>query len=135
MAHDVFISYAEEDKQTATSACTTLETAGVSCWIAPRDVRPGANWEQAIVEAISASRLMLLVFSEYANLSAHVGREVGGAFHNGITVIPFRIGNTNPTGVLAYYLRPVQWIDAFTPPFEDHLKSLSVYVGRLLSES
>jgi hypothetical protein len=40
MAHDVFISYAEEDKSTANAACTTLESESISCWIAPRDIRP-----------------------------------------------------------------------------------------------
>ena len=135
MAHDVFISYAEEDKSTANAACTTLESKGISCWIAPRNIRPGAKWEQAIVDAISASRVMALVFSEDANRSYHVQREVGSAFDNGITVIPFRLRDTKPTGVLAYYLRPVQWLDAFTQPLESHLKSLAVHVGRLLSES
>jgi TIR domain len=135
MAHDVFISYAEEDKLAANTACTALESEGISCWIAPRDIRPGAKWEQAIMDAISASRLMVLVFSEYANRSDHVQREVGSAFDNGITVIPFRIRNTKPTDVLAYYLRSVQWLDAFTQPIESHFKSLVVQVGGLLSES
>jgi hypothetical protein len=135
MAHDVFISYAEEDKSAADTACTTLESEGISCWIAPRDIRPGAKWEQAIMDAISASRVMVLVFSEDANRSDHVQREVGSAFENGITVIPFRLSNTKPTGVLAYYLRPVQWLDAFTQPLESHFKSLAVQVGDLLSEN
>ncbi|MGA8480422.1 MAG: toll/interleukin-1 receptor domain-containing protein [Chthoniobacterales bacterium] len=135
MAHDVFISYAEEDKSTANAACTALESEGISCWIAPRDIRPGAKWEQAIMDAISASRVMVLVFSEHANRSEHVQREVGTAFDNGITVIPFRLSNTKPTGILEYYLRPVQWLDAFTQPLESHFKSLAVQVGDLLSES
>jgi hypothetical protein len=135
MAHDVFISYVEEDQLTAKTVCEALEAKGVSCWLAPRDVLPGANWERAIVEAISASRVMVLVFSEHANRSEHVEREVGLAFDNGITVIPFRMSNTEPTSTLNYYLRVVQRIDAFTQPFEEHLKSLVFHVGRLLSES
>ncbi len=135
MAHDVFVSYAEEDKLAANTACTILESEGTSCWIAPRDIRPGAKWEQAIMDAIRASRVMVLVFSEDANRSDHVQREVGSAFENGITVIPFRLRNTKPTGVLEYYLRPVQWLNAFTQPLESHLKSLAVQIADLLSES
>src|SRR5260370_13840251 len=108
MAHDVFVSHAEEDKLAANTACTILESEGISCWIAPRDIRPGARWEQAIMDAISASRVMVLVFSEDANRSDHVQREVRSAFENGITVIPFRLRNTKPTFILEYYLRPVQ---------------------------
>jgi TIR domain len=135
MAHDVFISYAEEDKLAVNTACTALESEGISCWIAPRDIRPGAKWEQAIMDAISASRLMVLVFSEYANRSDNVQREVRSAFENGITVIPFRLSNTKPTGVLSYYLPSVQWLDAFTQPLESHLKLLAVQIRDLLSES
>jgi TIR domain-containing protein len=135
MAHEVFISYAEEDKTTANAACAILESEGISCWIAPRDIRPGAKWGQAIMDAISASRVMMLVFSEHANRSDHVQREVGSAFDNGITVIPFRLTNTKPTGDLDYYLRSVQWLDAFTQPLESHLKSLAIQIRDLLSEN
>jgi hypothetical protein len=135
MANDVFISYAAEDQVAATTIWETLESEGFSCWIAPRDVQPGAKWEQAIMDAINASRVMVLVFSEYANRSDHVQREVGSAFENGITVIPIRKSDTKPTGVLAYYLRPVQWIDAFTQASEEYLKSLAVRIRRLLSAS
>ena len=41
MAHDVFVSYAAQDKPTADAACATLEARQVRCWIAPRDVLPG----------------------------------------------------------------------------------------------
>lgn len=135
MANDVFISYADEDKVTATSICETLESEGVTCWIAPRDVKPGEKWAQAIMDAISASRMMVLVFSEDANRSDHVQREVGSAFDNGITVIPVRLSNTKPTGDLQYYLRPVQWIDTFTQPSEKHFKSLAGRIRSLLSAS
>ena len=38
VAHDVFISYAHEDKPMADALCATLEQNGLRCWIAPRDV-------------------------------------------------------------------------------------------------
>jgi hypothetical protein len=41
MAHDVFISYASEDKTVADAVCAMIESQGVRCWIAPRDVLPG----------------------------------------------------------------------------------------------
>jgi len=72
MAHDVFISYAEEDNLAANIACNSLELEGISCWIAPRNIGPRVKWEQAIMDAISASRVMVLVFSEKANRSDHV---------------------------------------------------------------
>src|ERR1700738_1390409 len=43
MAHDVFISHSTRDKTVADSVCSTLESVGIHCWMAPRDVRPGRS--------------------------------------------------------------------------------------------
>ena len=48
--HDVFISYASDkgdshtsrDRQAAEKICTTLESSGIRCWLAPRDILGGA---------------------------------------------------------------------------------------------
>ena len=133
MGKDVCISYAEKDEPAATTICETLESKGVSCWIAPRNVQPGAIWAEGIMDAISASRVMVLVFSEHASRSVYVRREVQSAFDNGKTVIPFRLSNTKPTGLLAFFLKPVQWIDAFTQPTEEHSKTLAAHIRSLLS--
>ena len=46
MAHDVFVSYASGDKTVADSVCATLESHGVRCWMAPRDVLAGIHlWQ------------------------------------------------------------------------------------------
>ena len=79
MAHDVFISYASEDKPTADAVCATLENKRVRCWIAPRDVRAGTSFGGAIIQAINQSRMLVLVFSASANASPHVTREVARA--------------------------------------------------------
>jgi len=76
MAVDVFISYAIADKLTADAACAALESAGIRCWIAPRDVLPGMDYAEAIIEAIEKCRGMLLIFSSNANRSNQVKREV-----------------------------------------------------------
>jgi hypothetical protein len=38
MVHDVFISHAHKDKEIADALCEKLESAGVRCWIAGRDI-------------------------------------------------------------------------------------------------
>ena len=43
MAHDVFISHSSHDRAAAEAALAALERAGHSCWIAPRDIVPGAG--------------------------------------------------------------------------------------------
>ena len=75
---------------------------------------------------------MVLVLSEHADRSKHVQREVGHAFENSITVIPFRISEMQPSGTLGYYLRSVQWPNACAGKMESHLAALSVKVRELL---
>ena len=41
MAHDVFVSYAHQDRTVANAVFATLEAHGIRCWIAPRDILPG----------------------------------------------------------------------------------------------
>ena len=87
MAHDVFISYCTEDKPIADAVCATLEAQGMRCWIAPRDILPGTDWGEAIIDAIQESKAMLLVFSSKANASQQIKREVERAVNRGIDAI------------------------------------------------
>lgn len=132
MAHDVFISYSKSDKATADALCNAMESLGIRCWIAPRDVLPGADWTGSIIRAIGLSRLMVLVFSSHANASPHVKREVHRAFEKGLTVIPLRVEEVAPTASLQYFIGPVHWLDALTPPLELHLRRLAKRVRALL---
>jgi len=124
MSFDAFISYANQDKAVADAACAKIEAEGIRCWIAPRDVPPGAQWAEAIVDAIDRCRAMVVIFSSSANSSKQIHREVQRAFEKEVPVIPFRIENVAPEKSLAYYMGPVHWLDALTPPIEQHLQKL-----------
>ena len=57
----VFLSYASPDAEVANQVCQYLESHGGSCWMAPRDVKPGAAYADAIVRAINDSKALVLV--------------------------------------------------------------------------
>jgi TIR domain len=59
MPYDVFISHSSKDKLTADAVCNRLESAGIRCWIAPRDIIPGEGWSAAIMRGIDASKVMV----------------------------------------------------------------------------
>jgi hypothetical protein len=132
MVFDVFISYPHQDKAMADATCARLEEEGIRCWVAPRDIAPSADWATSIVEAIDGCRVMVMIFSGHANRSRQVSREVQQAFDGGKPVIPFRIENVNPEKALRYYMGPVHWLDALTPPVEQHLERLASAVRALL---
>jgi TIR domain len=135
MSFDVFVSYPSQEQQTADAVCASLEKAGLTCWIAPRDIVPGADWGAAIVGAISEAKLMVLVFSQHANASEQIKREVERAVHYGIPIIPFRIENITMSKSLQYFLSTPHWLDAMSPPLQAHLDRLVRSVKSLLSTS
>ena len=97
MALDAFISYSSKDKTAADAACAVLERAGIRCWIAPRDIRPGQEYGHSIIEAIDQCRVMVLIFSANANDSRQTHREIERAVSKGIPIIPLRIEEVVPT--------------------------------------
>jgi hypothetical protein len=134
MEFDVFLSYSSKDKPAADAACHALEAAGIRCWMAPRDILPGAEWGASIVKAIAGAKAMVLIFSGNANESRQVTREVERAVNKGIPVIPVRIQDIMPTDSLEYFLSTPHWLDAFTPPIEAHfqmlVRSVKVLTGK-----
>lgn len=133
MAYDVFISYASKDKPVADAVCARLESTGVRCWIAPRDITAGTSYGEAIIEAIHGAKAMVLVFSSNANLSGHIPKEVERAVSRGLTIIPYRIEDVAPGKSLDYFIGSVHWLDALTPPMEKHLDDLAATVKKLLA--
>src|SRR5436190_20637909 len=58
---EVFISHSSVDAAEAAAVCRALEGRGIPCWIAPRDIKLGSSWAQAIVEALGRVRVMVLL--------------------------------------------------------------------------
>jgi len=133
--HDVFISYSSKDKTVADATCAYLESRGIRCWIAPRDVLPGSNYPRSIVEGINGSRVMVLIFSSHSNTSPHVVRELTHAVSRGVIILPFRIEDIQPSKDMEYLIGVPHWLDAMTPPLERHLAQLADTVTILLRQS
>ncbi|MFQ5810308.1 MAG: TIR domain-containing protein, partial [Armatimonadota bacterium] len=131
MAHDVFISYAQEDRRIAEAVCAALEARGIRCWIAPRDIRLGQDFGEAIVDAIEESRLMVLVLSADANLSHYVKNEVEVAVSEAKPILPLQVADVAPSGPLAHYLSEAHCLDASTPPLDQHVQGLVDAVKRM----
>jgi hypothetical protein len=134
MAHEVFISYSQPDRDCAFELVTRLEGQGVNCWIAPRDIAPSADWAAEIMDAICSARAMILVFSANSNQSPQVRREVERAVHKQLSVLPFRIEDVPPSKSLEFFLSAQHWMDAFPPPREPHYARLCAYLKTLIAE-
>ena len=109
----VFVSYATADRKQAMSVCKAIERRGTPCWISTRDVPPGENYQEAIVRSLRAARAMVLVFSDAANNSDEIKKELSLASRYHIPVMALRIEDVEPSDAFAYELSTRQWIDAF----------------------
>lgn len=109
---DAFISYASQDAAVAQALVGALEQERITCWIAPRDVRPGALYADAIVRAIGAARTVVLVLSGNSIASSHVGKEIERASSKQRPIIALRIDTAPLTPALEYFLSESQWVDA-----------------------
>ena len=132
MAHEVFISHAHKDKSIADAICGRLESGGLSCWIAARDISAGADWTEAIRNAIGSSRVMVLVLSENANAAPHIEREIAHAFYSKRMIIPFRVAHTLPRCDFLFYLGNVPWFNAPGQPGEQDLEALTARIKSLV---
>lgn len=124
MAPQVFISYATEDKEVAEQVLEALEGSGMTCWIAPRDIRGGATYAKAIADALQTTRAFVLIFSAHAVESPDVENEVHLAFKRRQHIVPFCLDDTPLSPALEYYLGKSHRIDTTRPPLNQHLEQL-----------
>ena len=62
--YDCFISHSSKDMTNAMSLVERLESRGVNCWVAPRDIDAGANYSDEIVEGIRTSASLIVLISK-----------------------------------------------------------------------
>ena len=131
MKYDVFISYSSHDQKVVEGLCAYLEQHKIRCFVAYRDIPRGVVWARAIVEALDESRMMVVVFSGHFNNSDQVDREIELASEDKKPILTFRITDDAFKGAKKYYLKNINWIDAFPYP-EQVFGRVADNVGRLL---
>jgi TolB-like protein/tetratricopeptide (TPR) repeat protein len=107
----VFVSHASPDVAVASAFVDALERHGIPCWIAPRDVIPGALYADEIVGAINDAKLVVLILSGHAIASSHVGKEIERASSKGRRIIALRTDAAPLPPAFEYFLSESQWID------------------------
>jgi tetratricopeptide (TPR) repeat protein len=127
LGRPVFVSYATADRKQALQVTRAIERRGRKCWISSRDVAPGENYQEAIVRSIRTAKAMVLVFSNAANDSDEIKKELSLASKYKLPVLALRIEDVEPSDAFAYELSTRQWIDAF----EGWDKSMDALVSRI----
>jgi len=128
--HDVFISFAFEDKESAAKIYASLKGSGI-CPFWCEDLTAGGDYPQLLGEAIRNSKSFLVVLSDSSDNSASVRKETTIAHNNNKTIIPVRIKNILPKN-LEYLIANSLFYDAFPQPLEQHLPRLTSDIKKIV---
>jgi len=80
--------------------------------MAPRNLDPGTPHDGQIVQGLRESEVILLLFSQHANESKNVLREIEFANDQRLPILSVRLDSSAIGDDLGYYLRVAQWHDA-----------------------
>lgn len=136
MKYDIFVSYRRSDRELVASIVRRLEARGLAVWY-DAEIEGGSDWREVIVEALTDSSMLVIFFSEDANNSRQLKKELAVADSLGKPVVPILIEDTRPRGAFLYELADRHWIQAFPDPMEkidelvEHLATLAGKDGLL----
>ncbi len=108
----VFLSHSSRDAAVAEEICEQLEKNGMQCFIAPRDIRPGKEYAEEIINGIDESAAMILLMSQNANSSPHVLREVEHAVSSNTPILVYKMEEVSLSKSMEYFLMTHQWVSA-----------------------
>ena len=134
MTSPVFLSHSSKDHAIAETICRALESRGLTCWMSSRDIRPGENFQEAIIRAIRGAGMMVMVFSANSNNSDEVKKEIALAGQHKLLVVPVRVEDVVPAEAFQYELATRQWIDLFGN-WEQAIERLAMQIRSVLPAS
>lgn len=86
--YDVFLSYANEDRLWVDEFSSALRRAGVNDWFDAHQLRPGEHLQQAVEQALRASKVLVLMVSPHRFRSPWTYFELGAAVADHKRIIP-----------------------------------------------
>ncbi len=134
MAHDVFISYSTKNMDYAEAVCENLESNGVECWIAPRNIKTGTNYAKEIMDGLEAAKIVVLVFSKDAQESEYVNNEIDTAFSSGKHIVSLKADDSFPEKKMEFFLKNTQWLDASPTALKEQNKTLDDCYAQLVKD-
>lgn len=107
----IFISHkSEPDHPRALQIAGVLGDHGISSWLAPESVPPGADFAQEIPRALITCEYFLLILSEEAQNSIHVRKEIGIAQNLNKPFIILKVGDFPLSYTFQYLLQDNQFM-------------------------
>ncbi len=135
----LFISHRDKDKQWAHFLANELEAFGISAFVAHDTISPGTAWEQEIIRGLETMEVMLAFITDDFD-SPWTNQEIGFALGRQIPIIPLKLENKNPSGLIASIQalracleRPVDAAPAIYKMLRDKLDKADRLQGSLIA--
>ena len=102
MSH-IFISYSRRDKLVVEKFVDGLKTKRFVVWQDVSDLSAGDEWLQAIFEAIEQAAVVVVFWTQSAQNSEYVAKEIQHALKHGKKIIPVWLDQNVPLGPLSNF--------------------------------
>src|ERR1043165_3951303 len=89
---EIFISHSTKNHETAKNIHDQLQAKGVSAFLAPISLAPGAKWSREILALLRSCKKVIFIASKDACDSKYVNQEIGGAILMEKPLVPILCG-------------------------------------------
>lgn len=113
MGKDIFISYSRKDLQKTRELVLKIEKeTNADCWIDWNGIESGEQFEDVIVNAIDASKLVIYILSANSMESHYAKKEISYAYNTHKKIIPIKIDKCELQGWFLFKFGDLDYIEA-----------------------
>ena len=131
MSSEVFVSYARTDRARVMNLVERMRSAGIGVWVDEGGIHGASLWGQEIVDAIDASKVMILMISDSSISSDNVVKELSIASEDKKPILPVYLHRSEIPKSMRYQLAGIQHIEFFEGQEDEAFKSMLVSLSRL----
>jgi len=131
MSAEVFVSYARTDRERVMELVERMRSAGIGVWVDEGGIHGASLWGQEIVDAIDASKVMILMISDSSITSDNVVKELSIASEDKKPILPVYLHRSEIPKSMRYQLAGIQHIEFFEGQEGEAFQSMLVSLSRL----
>lgn len=107
---DIFISFSSQNGDEVERVCGMLEKEGFHCFMASRDIEPGKEYAEQLINKLDESKVLVLILTKEANDSPHVLREIEYAVSHKTPIVVYPLEEVALSKSMEYFLMTHQWL-------------------------
>jgi TolB-like protein/tetratricopeptide (TPR) repeat protein len=131
MSAEVFVSYARTDRERVMELVERMRSAGIGVWVDEGGIHGASLWGQEIVDAIDASKVMILMISDSSIASDNVVKELSIASEDKKPILPVYLHRSEIPKSMRYQLAGIQHIEFLEGQEDEAFQSMLVSLSRL----